>query len=66
MLGEDCANAEVAMATAAVVAKNKRLFIENLRNGDADQTLDAARGSDRDILAKRGSSHAFGSRVMLQ
>jgi len=27
VLGEDCANAEVAMATAAVVANNKRLFI---------------------------------------
>jgi len=27
VLGEDCANADVAMATAAVVAKNKRLFI---------------------------------------
>ena len=27
VLGEDCAKAEVAIATAAVVAKNKRLFI---------------------------------------
>ena len=27
VLGDDCANAEVAIATAAVVAKNKRLFI---------------------------------------
>lgn len=27
VLGDDCANAEVARATAAVVAKNKRLFI---------------------------------------
>ena len=27
VLGDDCAKAEVAIATAAVVAKNKRLFI---------------------------------------
>ena len=27
VLGEDCAKAEVAIATAAVVVKNKRLFI---------------------------------------
>jgi len=27
VLGDDCANAEVAIATAAVVAQNKRLFI---------------------------------------
>ena len=27
VLGEDCARAEVAIATAAVVAKTKRLFI---------------------------------------
>ncbi|WP_311974129.1 hypothetical protein [Bradyrhizobium glycinis] len=29
VLGEDCAKADVAIATAAVVAKNKRLFIDN-------------------------------------
>ena len=27
VLGDDCANADVAIATAAVVARNKRLFI---------------------------------------
>ena len=37
VLGEDCAKAEVAMATTAVVAKNKRLFIGNLPNVDVDQ-----------------------------